>query len=62
MRPLDPWQEVVGHVRNVDQTEEKCRVEIDGYTINISSDSTLSEDDRIAVLRTESSYLVLHDD
>lgn len=62
MQTLAQWQEVIGRVSAVEQVQSEYRIVVDDYTIRVSSDPGLSEGDRVAVLRTETSYFVLDHD
>jgi len=62
MQTLTPWQEVIGHVSAVEQVRSEYRIVVDGYSIKFSSDPGLSEGDKVAVLRTETSYFVLENE
>jgi len=62
MRALQPWQEVVGEIDQIEPTSDGYHLSVGGFSINVSSADGLSEGDKIAVLRTADSHVIcIHD-
>jgi hypothetical protein len=58
MQTLQPWQEVVNKIDQIESTSDEHRVFINEYIINVSSAEELSEEDKIAVLRAADSCVI----